>query len=321
MAQAAKKKKRPVKKQTKKPTPKAAPKKKKASVKKTPLKAKKTAPKKVSHTPKRLTLAEKTALIIEDLETTIRKRAKRPDDLVTAEMGADEILAHMAKGEKDELSIVESKFDIGVHKNAESLRSMEIPSEYGKDQVKVLVVDPRFVFTYWEVRHDTFSKAASKMGHGAKLTLRFYDITNTDDLNMAPNWDVEVFDRLGNWYLRLSNPEQKICLDVGLRSASGEFWRFARSNVMRLPAQSLAKPGPIKWMIVTPAGDRLISDVEEYTDADLELLKKILGPYFFDLLMRGRFASIAGSSVEAVFFDVNALKVGESPSSGPPWNK
>jgi hypothetical protein len=98
---------------------------------------------------------------------------------------------------------------------------------------------------------------------------------------------------------------------------------------MRLPPQSLAKPGPIKWMVVSPSGDRLLSDVEDYTDADLALLKKILGPYFFDLLMRGRLASIAGSSVEAVFYDVQLLpsleqlaaitSPGGASPGGSPW--
>lgn len=242
-----------------------------------------------------------------------------PPDLATATGEYEEIVAHIAEGRLEEGRIKESKFDIGVPRNAHAVPSQEIPLEYGKNQVTLLVVDPRFAFTYWEVRQDAFNKSSHRLGHNAKLTLRFYDITNTRDPETSPSWDVEVFDRLGNWYLRLEHPEQRLCLDIGMKGVSGEFLSFARSNVMRLPSASLAAPGPIKWMVVSPAGDKLISDAEEYTDADLALLKKILGPYFFDLLMRGRFASIAGSSIEAIFYDVSALRAGESPSSRLPW--
>lgn len=218
-----------------------------------------------------------------------------------------------------------SKFNIGVTHNGHAMADRDLPPEYGKDRVILLVVDPRFIFSYWEVRQDSMQDANQRLGGNAKLTLRFYDISNTGRPETSPYWDVEVFDRLGNWYLRLAHPEQHLCLDIGMRDSAGNFHCIARSNVMKLPPQSLAQPGPIKWMVVSPSGEKLLSDSEEYTDADMALLKKILGPYFFDLLMKGRLASIAGSSVEAVFYDVQQLlrppagQPGESPSSGSPW--
>jgi hypothetical protein len=212
-----------------------------------------------------------------------------------------------------------TKFDIGVRHNGMALPYAELPSEYGKDRAVILVVDPRFVFTYWEIRGDSLGEAHRAAGPGGKLTLRFYDISATGNPETSGFWDVEVFDRLGNWYLRLAHPEQHLCLDVGVKNPQGYFHCIARSNVMRLPPQSLAKPGPIKWMVVSPSGEKVVSDVEEYTDADLALLKKILGPYFFDLLMRGRLASIAGSSIEAVFYDVQMLNLGFAPSSVTSW--
>lgn len=238
-------------------------------------------------------------------------------------MGFEEIVSQLSRGRAEEIVVEGAKFDIGVAHNAHAIPLQDIPGEYGVDRIMLLVVDPRFVFTYWEIRADTLGQVQRHLGSGSKLTLRFYDISHTPCPDAAPSWDVEVFDRLGNWYLRLERPEQQLCIDVGMKSAGGEFHRIARSNILRLPPASLAAPGPIKWMVVTPAGETLISDIEEYTDADLNLLRKILGPYFFDLLMRGRFASIAGSSLEAVFFDVGALRqahlAGASPSSPLAW--
>lgn len=283
--------------------------------------SKKTRPKKTSSALKR-TVPSKGLSVKKQTAAPRSKTVPRPPkmdlpDLVTATMGFEEIVSQVSEGYAEEVKVEGAKFDIGVAHNAHAMPSQDIPYEYGKTHVTLLIVDPRFVFTYWEVRADALSEAQHKMGSAAKLTLRFYDITHTQDPGSAPSWDVEVFDRLGNWYLKLGRPEQRLCLDIGMKSPTGEFWRLARSNVMRLPPASLAAPGPIKWMVVTPGGETLISDAEEYTEADLTLLKKILGPYFFDLLMRGRFASIAGSSLEAIFYDVEALRLGQPPGESP----
>lgn len=299
--------KKPVKKIVKKAKPRKAvakPKRKVVSLKKPPV------------TKPRLSPAVKTKRKMEGIEKALRLATTGKRDLL---IGNEEIVSQSSDSENGERKIVESKFNIGVLHNAQAMPLKDLPGEYGNDRVALLVIDPRFVFSYWEIKNDTLKRAMEQAGFGAKLTLRFYDITSTGNPETSPSWDVEVFDRLGNWYLKLSHPGQRVCLDVGVKKTSGEFLHIARSNVMRLPQETLARPGPIKWMIVTPSGEKLISETEEYTDADMELLKKILGPYFYDLLMRGRFASIMGSSIEAIFYDISTLGIGESPAGKPPW--
>ncbi len=305
---------------------------------------------KKTSTKKRSFAAGKSAAV-KTLEKAVKARKPAIAALKKAVVSAAKSVRAYAKGQKKAIKVKEAKtieeivarpvsenaeiaageatkFNIGVVHNGAAMAAQEIPYEYGKDRVVLLVVDPRFVFTYWEVRSDSLDEARRRLGGDGKLTLRFYDITSTGVPEQSHYWDVEVFDRLGNWYLRLSHPDQLLCLDIGVKNHAGHFHCIGRSNVMRLPPQSLAKPGPIKWMVVSPDGGKLISDIEEYTDADMALLKKILGPYFYDLLMRGRLASIAGSSVEAVFYDVSLLRgelenLGASPGGSPggsPWS-
>lgn len=245
------------------------------------------------------------------LPVTEIARMTQPGDI-------EQIISQISDATREISAARRTKFDIGVKHNGMAFPEQEIPAEYGKDSVVLLIVDPSFVFTYWEVRSDSLEEASRHVGEG-KLTLRFYDVGTSTTPEQGHFWDVEVFDRLGNWYLKLAHPEQNLCLDIGVKNAQGHFYRIARSNLVKLPQQTLAKPGPIKWMVVTPSGEKAVSDVEDYTDADLALLKKILGPYFFDLLMRGRLASIAGSSVEAVFYNVENLKQGASPQGTSPW--
>ncbi len=216
--------------------------------------------------------------------------------------------------QEHERVVEEAKYDLGVQ-HEEVFRQPEIPYQYGLDRVILLVVEPRFVFTYWEVTEESLAEAANHVGSQPKLTLRFYDTTGGTQPEQSPNWDIEVFDRLGNWYLRLEHPEQTLVIDVGLKDEAGRFCAITRSNYMTVPRDSLAAPGPIKWMVVGPNGEKVITDVEEYTDEDLELLKRILGPHFYGLMMRGEFSSIVGSSMEAVFQDIASLKHPEMPPS------
>jgi hypothetical protein len=257
--------------------------------------------------PRMETKPKRRALPVKDIA-----RMTRPGDI-------EQIISQISDATEEISAARRTKFDIGVKHNGMAFPEQEIPSEYGKDSVVLLVVDPSFVFTYWEVRNETFQEANRQIGSDGKLTLRFYDVGTSNTPEQSNFWDVEVFDRMGNWYLKLAHPEQNLCLDIGVKNSEGHFYRIARSNLVKLPQQALAKPGPIKWMVVTPSGEKAVSDVEDYTDADLALLKKILGPYFFDLLMRGRLASITGSSVEAIFYNVENLKQGASPEGTSPW--
>ena len=261
---------------------------------------------------------------IKKIAETIARITKPKEKIFRKASSLESLITKVSIEEKpqEERKIEESKFDIGVARNAEAIPVFEIPFEYHVDRAVVLTVDPRFVFAYWEVKPESIQRAQSSLGQNARLTLRFYDISGGQDPDASPSWDIEIFDRLGNWYLRLDHPEQLLCLDVGMKNDSGNFYRIARSNVIKLPRQSLAAPGPLKWMVVSPDGQKIITEVEEYTDADLELLRKILGPYFFDLLMKGQFASIAGSSLEAIFQEIAAFRLPMEISSSPSsWSR
>jgi len=213
--------------------------------------------------------------------------------------------------------IEESKFDLGIPENAKAMPEHELPSSYNKDQAVILTVSPHFVFAYWEVTNNSMHEAVSKIGYNTKLTLRFYDITLSSNPDHSPHWDIEVFDRLGNWYLKLDYPEQKLTLDIGLKNEFGNFYPLTRSNTIKLPRTTLADPGPLKWMIVTDLGDKITTDIEDYTDADLELLRKILGPHFFDLLIKGKFSTLEGPNLEAVFQEISSFRLRQDSSSSP----
>jgi len=200
-----------------------------------------------------------------------------------------------------EIKVSESKFHLGVSENAGEFQAHNLPFDYGHNRVILLVVDPKFVFVYWEVQNDKMREAINNIGPNAKLTLRFRN------LDSGRSWDISIYERVGNWYLKLDHPGQNLTLTIGMKNDRGDFFQIASSGTMRLPRMGLAPKSPIKWMLVSPTGEKVITEIEEYTDADLELLKKIMGPYFFDLLKRERFAGISGSSAENIFMNLEEI--------------
>lgn len=233
-------------------------------------------------------------------ELLIEERLKKLFRIKSIEKESEEIRHEEPNG--GELIVEQSKFELGPKENAGEFQSHNLPFDYGQNRIILLVVDPKFAFVYWEVQQDKMHEALSHVGNNGKLTLRF---TNIDNNHF---WDVSIYERVGNWYLKLDHAEQHLAVEVGMKGNNGNFFAIARSNAMKMPRLGLARPGPIKWMLVSPTGERVITEIEEYTDADLELLKKILGPYFFDLFRRGRFTSITGSSAENIFTSIEQMQ-------------
>jgi hypothetical protein len=170
-----------------------------------------------------------------------------------------------------------------------------------KDFSSLLTIDPYFAFAYWEITPKSMIDAAAKVGADAKLILRFYDICDNLDLSQTKTWDFEVFDRIGNWYLKLPSFSERLRMEIGVKSSTRSFEPIMASDARHIPARGIAASAPIKWIVDKDTNN------ESYTEANTETLKKTLGPYFYDLLMRGRFESITGSSVEAIFHRIEKL--------------
>lgn len=281
---------------------------KKKNVVKKPETPKKVVKAKASKPAKRRMAAPKKKVIkrkvpkkhIIEKELLIEERLKKLFKVKVVEKKPEEITPEEPNG--GELIVEQSKFELGPRENAGEFQAHNLPFEYGQNRIILLVVDPKFIFVYWEVQHDKMHEALKHVGSNGKLTLRFTNLNNNHV------WDVSIYERISNWYLKLDHPGQHLAVEIGMKGDDGRFFTIARSNPMKMPRTGLAKRGPIKWMLVSPTGETVITEIEEYTDADLELLKKILGPYFFDLFRRGRFASVTGSSAENIFTSLEEIQ-------------
>ena len=175
----------------------------------------------------------------------------------------------------------------------------DLPYEYHKDRVMMLIIDPTFFYSYWEITQHKLEEAKKVAGWDSNLTLRVYDVTDIhfNGLNAHTYVDMEIYERIGCWYIRLDKPNRDLVIDIGFKNGSGHFHMIARSNYAKLPPLKMAPEGPIKWMAVDDLGNYVITDIEEYTEADMILLRKILGEALFRKFLSGEFRGMLFSTI------------------------
>lgn len=156
--------------------------------------------------------------------------------------------------------------------------------DYGAEKLVMLPIDPQFGFVYWDFKASTLEHAFAYKN--ANLILRFHDVTNINfnGYNANESWDVKVYGHRGTWYLNHDRGDRYLIVEIGVLEYNGTFTPFAKSNLTYFPSNKVSENTKIRWMTVDEFGNKIISDQEEFTKADLKLLKKLLGDDLYDIL-------------------------------------
>lgn len=138
----------------------------------------------------------------------------------------------------------------------------EIPKEYQENRIVLLVRDPEWVHAYWEVTPDALGEANRRLADPeAHLTLRIYDMTEWKDLTYF--WDIEIYQRIGNWYLHVGRPDRTYLTDVGMKSRTGAFATIARSNPGHTPPSAPSSRFDEEWWTVEWDQEIVIAPFDE----------------------------------------------------------
>lgn len=131
----------------------------------------------------------------------------------------------------------------------------ELPEGYGDNRIVLMIRDPIWLFTYWEIRKDVFDKVRNALGtlaHSAKMVLRVYDVTDIifNGTNAHKYFDSEVSGSARSWYINVGEPNRSLCVDIGFLAPNGTFRILARSNTVRTPRVSVSEVVDEKWMSI-----------------------------------------------------------------------
>lgn len=149
--------------------------------------------------------------------------------------------------------VEESKFYLGAP-SPEQFReeNFVFPEKYGYDHIILLVRDPYWVHTYWEITPGTVERVYKENGEdamrSAKMVLRVKDIQNTNPDKPNSYFDIEVAPGAKNWYISVMRPNTTYCVEIGYLLTSGRFLMITRSNYVTTPRAGVSEVIDEEWM-------------------------------------------------------------------------
>jgi len=159
-----------------------------------------------------------------------------------------------------------AKFDVGVPtKDLSAKVPKTLPTGYGKDRIVVMVRDPYWLHTYWELTHQSIQRAEAALGqdwHMAKPILRVVDVSahDTTSTSEAVIKDIEIHGGCQNWYVEVQQPPRSYRIDVGYLSRRGQFYCLARSNTVTTPRANVSDVIDENWADIDPKNaDRIFA--------------------------------------------------------------
>jgi len=136
---------------------------------------------------------------------------------------------------------------VNVEWAARPALSRELPDRYGEHQIYLMVRDPYWLFTYWEIPEKVRQNALDSLGGDEKLTkpvLRVYDVT---DNRKGVSFDVIINGMASDWYIEVK-PNRSYVVEVGLLHENGRFVALARSNEVTTPRDGMSEVLDEKWI-------------------------------------------------------------------------
>ncbi|MGD8401633.1 MAG: DUF4912 domain-containing protein [Bacillota bacterium] len=130
----------------------------------------------------------------------------------------------------------------------------QIPPHYNDTRMILMVRDPYWLYTYWNVNENTKSQIAAggRNFDQLQLILRVYDVTDLNFDGSSSNYyfDINLNHYTNNWYINVTQSNRSFCVDLGYIAESGHFVTIVRSNIVTTPRDRVSDVIDEEWMII-----------------------------------------------------------------------
>ncbi|MFH1354613.1 MAG: DUF4912 domain-containing protein [Candidatus Omnitrophota bacterium] len=140
----------------------------------------------------------------------------------------------------EQMAVNTAKFDTPDEEHIS--RMIDLPHGYNHDRIVLMVRDPWWIFSYWEITQEKENivreEIKKRKKNAAKSVLRVYEVTGIKDFdgtNARSHFDIELKDMARSWYIDIGTPNSSWCVEIGILSDDGEFFLLARSNIVKTP--------------------------------------------------------------------------------------
>lgn len=166
----------------------------------------------------------------------------------------------------------------------------QIPQDYNDTGIVLMVRDPYWLYSYWNVNHETKDQIASNFGRweNIALILRVYDTTDVKGFNGSNSnyyFDIQLNHPVNNWYIHVGGPNRTFCVDLGFIQANGSFYTIIRSNIVTTPRDNVSDVVDEEWMVIEEdfrrlyrlAGGEIGNSSAELVEALIKRLEREIG--------------------------------------------
>jgi hypothetical protein len=111
----------------------------------------------------------------------------------------------------------------------------DLPGGYGESRIVLMPRDPQWAYAYWDIPHS--HKEELRRQGGARLALRFYDVTDIDLHYQSPHslQQYECDEMAREWYLPIPVSDRDYVLEIGYLCNDGRWLVLARSIPVHIP--------------------------------------------------------------------------------------
>ena len=162
-------------------------------------------------------------------------------------MGLDESLINRRLKER---KIQNSKYTIGsekkVDRGSEKDRFFDkdsLPSSYFVDEIVLMPKNNNTLFTYWEIKEDTYNKLREEKQISSDVVIKVYK-------NGVEDKKVIRSERLGSHYIHDIEANQNYDVSIGYEDKAGEYVEIAHSSKALSPRIETSEEKDVKWLEV-----------------------------------------------------------------------
>jgi len=135
----------------------------------------------------------------------------------------------------------------------------DIPDTYGDTRMVLLVRDPEWVYSYWEISDTTREELNLSQDNSRRFVIRFFKITDRNWPSEGAHYffDVDVSPYAVNWYVKLPEVNQKWVAELGFFDEKENYISICRSNPILTPRNSISEKVDSQWMTVAESFEKI----------------------------------------------------------------
>ena len=182
-------------------------------------------------------------------ELARREGIKNPSEIEKEEL--IEMILEVLEEERDErrnannlaMRIKEKKYDIVLDEEliSQITEDYPLPERYNDTRIILMLRDPSWAFTYWDLGQADYDKTQSVESAG-ELFLRVYSLPDgeLDKKSYSDYFDIPVRNSDDSWYINLPVAGIRYCIDLMLKEYAKEVI-LCRSNIITAPRADVAR--------------------------------------------------------------------------------